>query len=279
MYKKLLSLSALATAGMMIAPGASGSAQAMDMHSDSPLTCSIAASNANHPSQMIADGEHVSLHTNVRMHVQTNMDNNVSYDWVVATDAMGAVDQPVYGATWSYTTWNGDPVQFIVTASHHETGQTAMCDHTVNMNMLNEEAQSNTIVDAAVATDALSTLVAAVTAADLVETLSSEGPFTVFAPTNDAFAAVDQDTLASLLMPENKQALTDILTYHVVAGEVAASDLYDGQVITTVLGQELMVSVDENGVRINDSTVAIADVMTDNGIVHVIDAVLLPASN
>lgn len=135
-------------------------------------------------------------------------------------------------------------------------------------------AQSyDTIVDAAVATDDLSTLVTAVTAAELVDVLSSEGPFTVFAPVNAAFAALPDGTLDSLLA-DPSGALTDILTYHVVAGAVLSTDLVEGMV-PTLNGANVAVSLD-NGVQINDANVVIADIEVGNGVVHVIDSVLLP---
>ncbi len=134
------------------------------------------------------------------------------------------------------------------------------------------------IVELAVATEDLSTLVAAVQAADLVETLSDESTeFTVFAPTNAAFDALPEGTLDSLLLPENKADLAGILTYHVVAGEVNAADLSDGQVVETVNGQSLTVSITDGVVKIGDATVVLADVDANNGVVHVIDSVLLPS--
>lgn len=136
-------------------------------------------------------------------------------------------------------------------------------------------AQSN-IVELAQATESLSTLVDAVVAAELVETLSGDGPFTVFAPTNDAFAALQDGTLASLLEPENQADLAAILTYHVVAGKVMAADLSDGQVVETVNGDTLTVSIEDGVVMIGDATVASADIEASNGVVHVIDSVLLP---
>ena len=122
----------------------------------------------------------------------------------------------------------------------------------------------------------LSTLVDAVTAADLATTLQGEGPFTVFAPTNQAFAAVGQDTLQSLLRPANKDQLTSVLTYHVVEGELKAADLRDGQTLETVQGQRLRVRVDGDTVRVGDARVVQADVDASNGVVHVIDEVLQP---
>jgi transforming growth factor-beta-induced protein len=134
------------------------------------------------------------------------------------------------------------------------------------------------IVETAVATDILSTLAAAVTAGELVDTLSSEGPFTVFAPTNDAFAEI-QSTVDTLLMPENKADLQNVLTYHVVSGSFMAGDLSDGMEIQTVQGQTLMVSITDGKVMINGAEVILPDVGTSNGVVHVIDGVLVPSSD
>jgi len=124
------------------------------------------------------------------------------------------------------------------------------------------------------------TLVAALGAADLVQALSGDGPFTVFAPTDDAFAALPAALVPCLLLPENKEALTSILTYHVANGDVASSDLTDGQVIPTLLdGQDVTVKIMGDGtVMINDAHVVIPDVDTTNGVVHAIDAVLVPPS-
>jgi uncharacterized surface protein with fasciclin (FAS1) repeats len=133
------------------------------------------------------------------------------------------------------------------------------------------------IVALASATPDLSTLVSAVQAAELVETLQGEGPFTVFAPTNEAFEAVGQSTLDELLAPEGKEQRTDILTYHVVPGELMAADLEDGQELETVQGATLRVSVEGDTVKVGDATVASADVDAANGVVHVIDTVLMPA--
>ena len=136
------------------------------------------------------------------------------------------------------------------------------------------------IVDTAVADGRFTTLVAAVQAAELVDTLKSEGPFTVFAPTDDAFAALPAGTLDSLLLPESKQQLTDILLYHVIAGKVMAADVVglDGQSAETVLaGKSISIKIDGDKVILNDSVnVIITDIETSNGVIHVIDAVLLP---
>jgi transforming growth factor-beta-induced protein len=146
-----------------------------------------------------------------------------------------------------------------------------------------EEPMSQTIVDIAVADGRFTTLVAAVQAADLVDTLNSEGPFTVFAPTDDAFAALPAGTLDSLLQPENKQQLTDILLYHVVPGKVMAADVagLDGQSAETALeGQSIDIKVDMGNVYLNENTqVIITDIEASNGVIHVIDSVLLPPSD
>ena len=132
------------------------------------------------------------------------------------------------------------------------------------------------IVDTAVEAGDFTTLVTAVTAADLVETLKGEGPYTVFAPTDAAFAAVPKETLDALLA-DPKGALTDVLTYHVASGKVMASDLSDGMMIDTVNGAQLEVKINADGtVMIGDATVITADIETSNGVIHVIDTVLVP---
>ncbi len=135
------------------------------------------------------------------------------------------------------------------------------------------------IVDTAVADGRFTTLAAALGAADLVETLKGEGPFTVFAPTDDAFAALPEGTVETLLLPENKQKLTDILLYHVVAGKVMAADVVTLTEAETVLGQDVAIKVDMGKVYINDAEVIITDIVTSNGVIHVIDAVLLPKAD
>ena len=136
-------------------------------------------------------------------------------------------------------------------------------------------AEAGTIVDIAVANGNFDTLVAAVTAADLAETLSSPGPFTVFAPTDDAFAALPAGLVEALLLPENKDTLAKILTYHVVSGQVMAADVTDGDV-ATVEGQTIALST-ADGVTVNGAAVIIADVPAGNGVVHAIGAVLVPS--
>lgn len=137
-----------------------------------------------------------------------------------------------------------------------------------------ETTAPGTIVDVAVGAGNFTTLVAAVTAADLVETLSGEGPFTVFAPTDEAFAALPAGVLDALLLPENKATLAKILTYHVVSGMVMAADVTDSDV-ATVEGQTVKLST-MGGVMVNNATVISADVMASNGVIHAIDAVILP---
>lgn len=131
------------------------------------------------------------------------------------------------------------------------------------------------IVELAASSHDLSTLVAAVKAAGLVETLQGKGPFTVFAPTNNAFAALPDGTVESLLKPENKEKLIQILTYHVVPGRIEANDLSSGSV-ASVEGSKIKVSVGENAVKINDAVVIDANNRAVNGVVHVIDRVILP---
>lgn len=132
------------------------------------------------------------------------------------------------------------------------------------------------IVDTAVEAGSFSTLVAAVEAAGLADTLKGEGPFTVFAPTDEAFAALPEGTVDDLLKPENKEKLTSILTYHVVPGKVMSSDLSDGQTAETVEGSEVTIKT-EGGVMVNDANVTSADIEASNGVIHVIDAVLMPS--
>ena len=146
-----------------------------------------------------------------------------------------------------------------------------------------EAASSGSIVDVAVEDGRFTTLVAAVEAAGLAETLSGEGPFTVFAPTDDAFAALPEGTVEGLL-EDPEGALTDVLTYHVVAGEFLAEDVVelDGQEVETLNGGTVTVGVTDEGVTLTDGqgnvvNVIITNVEADNGVIHVIDAVLLPA--
>lgn len=151
-----------------------------------------------------------------------------------------------------------------------------------------QKAQSQTIVDAAVSNENFTTLVAALKAADLVGALQGDGPFTVFAPTNDAFAKIDEATLKSLLQPENVKALTNILTFHVVSGKLAAADVVaalkkgkgkvelkalNGQTLTVLQKDGKIWLQDQNG---NYSEIVATDVMGSNGVIHVINSVVMP---
>jgi uncharacterized surface protein with fasciclin (FAS1) repeats len=137
-------------------------------------------------------------------------------------------------------------------------------------------AQEADIVDTAVGAGTFTTLVAAVQAAGLVDTLKGEGPFTVFAPTDEAFAALPEGTVESLLLPENKDQLTAILTYHVIPGAVMSSDIAGKEMmVETVNGAEVDIDA-TSGVTINGANVTTADIAASNGVIHVIDAVILP---
>ncbi len=140
-------------------------------------------------------------------------------------------------------------------------------------------AADKDIVDTAVGAGQFNTLVAAVKAAGLVDTLKGDGPFTVFAPTDEAFAKLGKDAIADLLKPENKSKLTAILTYHVVPGKVLAADVVklDGKKVKTVEGASVTVKVDGGSVYVDKAKVIKADIITSNGVIHVIDAVILPA--
>lgn len=134
------------------------------------------------------------------------------------------------------------------------------------------------IVDTAVAAGDFTTLVAAVKVAGLVDTLKGEGPFTVFAPTDAAFAALPEGTVEMLLMPENKDQLVSILTYHVVPGAVMSSDLTEGMTAATVQGATVTFTL-EGGAKVNDATITAADIAASNGVIHVIDKVIMPPAN
>ncbi|MDX1976478.1 MAG: fasciclin domain-containing protein [Pseudanabaenaceae cyanobacterium bins.68] len=136
-------------------------------------------------------------------------------------------------------------------------------------------AKAMTIVDVASGNNSFSTLVQAIKAAGLVETLSGKGPFTVFAPTDQAFAALPKDTLASLLKPENKVKLTRVLTYHVVPGKVMAKDVKAGAV-KTVETNPVTIKVSGGKVMVNEANVTQTDITASNGVIHVIDKVILP---
>ena len=150
----------------------------------------------------------------------------------------------------------------VAQAAHHEGGHDNM---------------SPSIVELATGNDNLSTLVAAVQAAGLVGVLSGDGPFTVFAPTNAAFAKLPEGTVESLLKPENKDQLTAILTYHVVSGKVKAADVVKLDSAKTVEGRSISISASAAGVKVDAANVIMTDIAASNGVVHVIDSVLIPA--
>lgn len=139
-----------------------------------------------------------------------------------------------------------------------------------------QEAKKD-IVDTAVAAGSFETLVAAVGAAGLVDVLKSEGPFTVFAPTDEAFAALPEGTVASLLKPENRDKLVAILTYHVVPGKVLSSDVVKLESAKTVQGESVSIAVNDGNVMVDNANVVAVDIETSNGVIHVIDSVILPS--
>jgi uncharacterized surface protein with fasciclin (FAS1) repeats len=148
-------------------------------------------------------------------------------------------------------------------AAHHESG---------------EPATKPTIVEIAAGNADFSTLVAALQAAGLVEALSGDGPFTVFAPTNEAFSQLPEGTLETLLLPENKDKLTAILTYHVVSGKVMAADVVTLTEATSLEGDAIAISVVDGGVMVDGANVVATDIEASNGVIHVIDAVIMPGT-
>jgi uncharacterized surface protein with fasciclin (FAS1) repeats len=142
--------------------------------------------------------------------------------------------------------------------------------------VMDAAAQPGDIVAVAQEAGNFSTLVAAIEAAGLTETLQGEGPFTVFAPTDEAFAKLPEGTLENLLKPENKDQLVSILTYHVIDGKATSSDAAEISSATTLQGSDLTIATEEGTVKVNDASVVAADVEASNGVIHVIDTVLLP---
>ena len=142
--------------------------------------------------------------------------------------------------------------------------------------LADDNSERKTIVEVAVDAGQFTTLAAALEAADLIDTLQGDGPFTVFAPTDDAFAALPAGTVESLLKPENRDQLVAVLTYHVVPGKVTAADVVTLDEAKTVNGASIDISTENGSVYINDATVVAADVDASNGVIHVIDTVILP---
>ncbi len=142
--------------------------------------------------------------------------------------------------------------------------------------MADHHGKKMDIVDTAASNSDFSTLVAAVKAAGLVDALKAEGPLTVFAPTNEAFAKLPAGTVESLLLPENKAKLVEILTYHVVSGKVMAADVVKVDSAKTLEGSSITVTVSDDGVKVDDANVITTDITTSNGVIHVIDTVIMP---
>ncbi len=167
-----------------------------------------------------------------------------------------------------------------VSCGNQSTDDTAVAPDTTETTPADATTQptateSDTIVDVATANGSLSTLVSALQSADLAETLSGPGPYTVFAPTDAAFAALPEGVLEKLMLPENKEVLKQILTYHVAEGAVTSADLKTGMV-PTLEGKDVDVVVEGSAVTVNDAKVEQPDVTASNGVIHVIDAVLIP---
>ena len=167
---------------------------------------------------------------------------------------------------------------FRITAMPFAIGALILTGLTASLTSLAEDSMSGQkdIVDTAIAAGQFNTLAAALDAADLVTTLKGDGPFTVFAPTDAAFAKLPAGTVESLLKPENLDQLVAILTYHVVPGKVMAKDVVKLTQASTVNGSDLSIKVMDEKVRINDATVIAADVAASNGVIHVVDTVILP---
>ena len=140
------------------------------------------------------------------------------------------------------------------------------------------EKAAKDIVDTAVSAGQFETLAAALNAAGLIDTLKGDGPFTVFAPTDEAFAKLPEGTVENLLKPENREQLIAVLTYHVVAGRVEAADVVKLYQATTVNGADVTITVADSGVQVDDANVIATDIGASNGVIHVIDAVILPQS-
>lgn len=157
-----------------------------------------------------------------------------------------------------------------------ETSETMTTESTDSTMETEEQTAKPDIVMLASNTPSLSTLVKALQAAELTGTLQQGGPYTVFAPTDEAFAALPAGTLDNLMKPENKQQLIDILTYHVTEGNVMAADLSDGMMVKSLNGKDLSVKLNGDKVMLNDATVTMPNVEASNGVVHVVDKVILP---
>jgi uncharacterized surface protein with fasciclin (FAS1) repeats len=189
----------------------------------------------------------------------------VETDVMTATEVMTGTTIP--GATDAMTGTTMPTTTDTMTSTDMMTGTNAMSD-TSMMDM--------NIAEAAMGNNKLKTLVMALQAAGLAETLKGSGPFTVFAPTDEAFAKLDASTLTTLLKPENKEQLAMILKYHVVSGEVSAADVMKMTSAKTLEGEDLTIKVDGSTVMVNNAKVIMTDIKTKNGVIHVIDTVLMP---
>jgi len=160
-----------------------------------------------------------------------------------------------------------------------ETGFALILAVLLGTTAINASAADRDIVDTAVAAGSFSTLATALQAADLIGALKGDGPFTVFAPTDDAFKKLPPGTVESLLKPENKEKLRAILTYHVVSGRVTAAQVMKLSSATTLNGQTVAITTHDGAVMVNNAKVVKADIQATNGVIHVIDTVILPESN
>lgn len=196
----------------------------------------------------------------------------------------------VGGIAYALSSTNDDTMKNTDVAMEKKIDTRNTSDTTMNNDVVSDESAgvmvggalmvpNLDIVENAMKAKNVNTLVAAVSAAGLVDTLKSEGPFTVFAPNNEAFAALPAGTVETLLKPENKADLVNILTYHVVPGRYTASDLKDGMQLTTVQGQKLTIGKMGANITINGKAmVETADVISSNGVIFVVDSVLLPST-
>jgi uncharacterized surface protein with fasciclin (FAS1) repeats len=180
----------------------------------------------------------------------------------------------------SKSSWLAATAAFLFLANANvalaDSCSTSKASHESSAGETAHEAEVADIVDTAVASGSFNTLVAAIKAAGLVEVLKGEGPFTVFAPTDEAFAKLPKGTLEELLKPDNKALLQSILTYHVVSGEVLAEDVVELDFAATVQGSDVAIRVEKGVVRVGEATVIATDIQTSNGVIHVIDSVILP---
>ena len=210
------------------------------------------------------------LKSNLLYHVVSG--KVMAEDVVTLTSADTVLGEPVTIKVDMGKVYLNDTVEVIITDVEASNGVIHVID-----SVLLPPAKLSDIVDTAVADGRFTTLAAALGAADLVDTLKGEGPFTVFAPTDDAFAKLPEGTVATLLLPENLEQLKSILLYHVVSGKVMAADVVTLTSADTVLGEAVTIKVEDGKVYLNDTVqVIITDVEASNGVIHVIDAVLLP---